>query len=268
MNFQCENCGHSVLETDTVCWHCGWKVTRPKRDITPSAQATKRERDLPPISLSAIAIYSTLTLVVFISILFVLGSLGKQSLNRIEVAEVPSLPGWLSITDQNQNYTISLPPDWEWLEKHNPQQQAKFNEMVLGNPQFQAVIMPYEDPLPELQLIALATIKQRENQNFLLIARDVYPNQPDITEVISLLNQQDLNNSALEMMEMDDSGGDQQGLLQTEFIDQTQSYRCLQKLIQVPQATFLLSGCSASEQFQNQLENFQTILNSFRLSHQ
>lgn len=168
MSERCENCGNSVLATDTVCWHCGRPL--PKKSL-PKPSPTKRLRAFAPSSVRlatdeeaavprtydfrAIAIYSLLTLLILILLVLTMHSLGRRPL-LVAGAELRLGTDWTAVTDNDLNYTLSLPPGWQWLDSTFRQQQTLLDETAAAEPNIAWSLSPLGAGVDDLELLAMA----------------------------------------------------------------------------------------------------------------
>jgi len=128
MSDACPNCGKPVLPTDTTCWHCGYAL--PKRPKAPPPPRPQPGRAGPAeaatatadYDLRALAIYGLLTLAVLVALWLVMGALGQQP---VLVRSAALADGdWVSVTDADLRYTLSLPGGWQWLDVSYRDQEA------------------------------------------------------------------------------------------------------------------------------------------------
>ena len=135
----CENCGKRVLPTDTLCWHCGWKL--PQRtapvDLTlnPTVRETAVAEAAPPtdFNLRAIAISGALTLLLIVALLLVMRALGQRPL-LVSSAGREMGDDWVQLTDSQLRYTMGIPSGWQWLDVPFRDQQAVLADVLARQP--------------------------------------------------------------------------------------------------------------------------------------
>lgn len=132
MSDACPNCGKPVLPTDTVCWHCGHpQPRRPKTRPGGRAQGTstgEQAADAADYDLRALAIYGLLTLAIVLSLALVMRALGRQPI----LVRSAALAGgnWVTLTDVELRYTVTLPSDWQWLDVAYRDQEDLLGEII------------------------------------------------------------------------------------------------------------------------------------------
>lgn len=119
MTVRCENCGQTVQASDARCWHCGAvlagnQAEMPHLDeqgaLTAPAPAAKQD-----ISLTAVALYATLTLISLLFIILLVRSLANRPL-LLPNPHFARPAGWQTISDEAEQFILSLPADWVWQE--------------------------------------------------------------------------------------------------------------------------------------------------------
>lgn len=131
MSAACPNCGKPVLPIDTTCWHCGYALPkRPKappparapRQTPAAGSVSAAESAAADYDLRALAIYGLLTVAVVVALWLVMRALGQQPV----LVRSAALAGgdWVSVTDADLRYTLSLPAGWQWLDVGYRDQEA------------------------------------------------------------------------------------------------------------------------------------------------
>ncbi|MCB8965407.1 MAG: hypothetical protein R3E31_18540 [Chloroflexota bacterium] len=138
MSNNCGNCGQPVLDTDTVCWHCGQALTatavaKPAKPVNIMA-AAEAEETLP---FTAVAVYGTLTAVLIIAMLLVMHSLGQKPLVLVN-PRTQARGEWLPVTAYDQQFTVDLPVEWVWLEADDPQ----FASLIASSDWWETAVYP------------------------------------------------------------------------------------------------------------------------------
>lgn len=168
MSETCPNCGKPVLPTDTVCWHCGFvlpKRTRAKvADPAPAASrdgwdSRSSRRAAPPgetvdYGLRALAVYGLLTLAVILGLWLVMRALGRQPLLVRSAARAGG--EWMTVTDADLRYTLSLPSDWQWLDVAYRNQEELLAQLVASQPYIGQALNPLGAPAGDVEILAVA----------------------------------------------------------------------------------------------------------------
>jgi len=218
--------------------------------------STKRaNRGQPPFSLSTIAIYAGVTLIILLAFFQVTRSLGKQSLT-IE-------PGWLSKMDTGRNFMIHLPPDWRWLDKHNQQEKEAFEKTYASNSQLRAAISLFGDIDSEIELLAIAGIpEQGWTSLFLIIANDVRPHPLSHDAAATRIQQSEANLITMRSDKLSDDLSTNTFVI--ELLHDGTEYRCHQDYIQGTGKTFLVTSCAQSRNYAAFQITMETIMSTFR----
>lgn len=264
MTYQCERCGQTALETDTVCWHCGWRFPKQEpRKPGPKVKVGVDEEQ--PLSLSAAAVYAVLTLVTVVAIMLVTRSLNQKPF-FITNPEISLRPGWTPITDQEQNFTLNIPSQWLWFERQNGEQRATFDAMLAGNDQFHTAVAPLKNIASDTEILLIATedtgAENPAPPGFLVVARSTALKQLSTEEVLGLIRQDAGNLLNVEIAESFTGGNEVDVLLETGSNDNT--LRCHERLIQGQQAGYLVAGCTPRVGFPRYRDELDEIVGSFQ----
>ncbi len=157
MSDACPNCGKPVLPTDTTCWHCGYAL--PKRPKAPPParaphQAPAAEAAAADYDLRALAIYGLLALAVVVALWLVMRALGQQPVLVRSAALADG--GWVSVTDADLRYTLSLPAGWQWLDVGYRDQEALLAEVIERQGYVARALDPLGRAAGDVALLAVA----------------------------------------------------------------------------------------------------------------
>lgn len=262
MTYRCERCGQTALETDTVCWHCGWRFPQQEPKKAPSkVKATTAEDE--PLQLSAIAIYSLLALATLIAIVLVVRSLNQKPF-FLTSPETSLPPGWVPVTDQEQQFTLNLPAEWRSTEQQNGEEENNLPTLV-ANHHLQAAAAPLAgtDANTEVLLIA-ANVGPATNTvppGFLLVARSAVLRQLSAEQTLNLARQNASN--LLEAVVSESFTGQDQVTLLFD-IENDDSFRCQERLVPGQQATYLVAGCTPAAGYPRYRDELKAIVTSFQ----
>lgn len=275
-NRQCQNCGQSVLATDTVCWHCGQTLAdRPQlvlpdtgRKPVATSQATDEEGARPEYNLRALAIYGLVTGAVILALLLVMVSLGRRPL-LVRGAGLTFASDWITVTDSQLQYTLSFPPGWQWLDVPHREQQATLADLISRQGYIDRALSPLSGLVedPEIVAVALnsATFQEAEPLPFVVIGRDPAMASTTPEQVIAWLEGQDLTVTELEV----DTHVPTQPQARYDLLDDRFDYHC-RHLFSADEsaAGYLLAACAPQDQFGIIMRDLEQILNSFQLLQQ
>jgi hypothetical protein len=264
MSSKCENCGRSVLETDTVCWHCGWSLSPEGSAPAQEARTNAASNKTGSISLSAVAVIGGVTIVNIIAALLVMRSLGRQPTVLTDALE----PGWDAVADAPPSYTLNLPPDWDWLEGTSDRTQTDFEEVINDNDYYLAIIEPLGEPVREIDLLGVAKDTRREGgmtSGFLLLARDARASRPPPDQAITRFQTNEPNLNVLDVAVTDASSGEQYVTVVITFFSEEREHHCREMFVPTTRSNFLVVICSLRGQSSAYSSDFQKILSSFRI---
>ena len=263
MTYQCERCGQTALETDTVCWHCGWRFSQqePKKSASKTKAIAAEEE---PLSLSAVAIYAALTLIILLAIMLVTRSLEHKPL-FLANPETSLESGWVPVTDQEQQFTLNIPSQWQWFEKENEEQQSSFN-VLAKNDQFRAAVAPLANIAADTEVLLVAlddtTAESLAPPGFLVVARSVDFRQLSSEQTLNQVRQNAANLLDAEITESFTGQNQVDILLDVDSADSP--LRCRERLIQGSQAGYLVAGCTPRAGYPRYRNEFEAMVASFQ----
>ncbi len=269
MSYQCENCGQTALETDTICWHCGQPLSPPnKKQETPSAdEDAEKERPLPLVSLAA---YGGLTLVIIIALFMVMQALGRQP-QVVQGFGASLKPGWTAVTDQQRTFTLNLPTQWKRLDRFDPEQEAEFIEQIRRNNQYQAALAPYDAMADDRQLLLLAVAEMGEGETavtapppFVIIARSRQLSQQSPEQMMVDLRQGPAGTTLLRSNLTEGVNGRQQTISILTWLYGGQELRCQHLFFKDAPDSYIVVGCAPEASYGSLTNIFHEILVSFQ----
>ncbi len=161
MSETCPNCGKPVLPTDTACWHCGFalsKRAKPRPAPLPARVGPlAREQstgDAADYDLRSLLIYGLLTLALLLSLWLVMRALGRQPV----LVRSATLAGgdWVTVTDTDLRYTLSLPTEWQWLDVAYRDQSELLATIIERQPPIGQALAPLGAPAGDVTVLAVA----------------------------------------------------------------------------------------------------------------
>jgi hypothetical protein len=282
MSERCENCGNPVLATDTICWHCGWKLPkRPRlKTSSPAPPPTARSRQarearesagsdtlaVDRYDLRAIIVYGALTAVILVALLVVMRSLGRQPL-LVAGADLRLGDDWTAVTDNNLRYVLSLPSGWQWLDGAYREQQGLLDELAASVPNIRWSLAPLGEVAGDLELLAVAYQPEPPEVGgpfvFVAIGRSQRLGQIAPQQALELLAERSLPLAATDLIE------NIPGQPQARFalLDNSRQVQC--RTLFMPNddesVGYLVTACAPQESFGRVQRDLDRILDSFQL---
>lgn len=263
---RCENCGQTVLTSDTVCWHCGWALSPP--DSPPkTSKPTARKQPAPDISLPAIAIFGITTLLIALLLFLVMTALGNKP---FVVINPNQNVGWVPVTDQSLHFTYDLPPDWVWAEKNQTNSSGLFEAATSADWGYSAVFtaLPAYTPDSEWRMIAAYPSLNEPAQRFLLVATSTTLHTLSVNDILALRATETGSTQVLETAVTDNLSATPQAHLLLEITTANSTWKCQQEVVNGTAETYLLAACAPQAEYPRHLSELSDILRSFQpLSH-
>ncbi len=263
---RCENCGQTVLTSDTVCWHCGRALSPPDSPPKTNQPAAKKQPTID-ISLSAIAIFGIMTALIILLLFLVIGALGNKP---FVVINPDRNPGWVPVTDQSLRFTYDLPPDWVWAEKNQTNPSALFETATSGDFDYSAVFtaLPAHTPDSEWRMIAVSPTLNEPAQRFLLVATSATLHTLSVNDVLALTAAETTRTEVLETAVTDNLLATPQAHLLLQVTTPNTTWKCQQEVVNGTAETYLLAACATQAEYPRYISELNNILRSFQpLSH-
>lgn len=267
MTESCPNCGKPVLETDTVCWHCGYQLPRRPKPHKPTAGAAGRPRavtDSPDVDFRALAIYGLLTLAVILGLWLVMRSLSRYPI-LVRSAGLDLGGNWVAVTDVNLRYTLSLPTEWQWLDVAFRDQEDVLDQVTGRQPYIERALRPLGEAAGDVAIVGVAvgtqTLEDTEPQPFLVIGQSGRLRELAPQAALDLLADEALPVSEKEINTR------LAGQAQARFnvLDMPNAYQCRHLFVTDNEAGYLVAACSPQASFATLRRDLDDILDSFQL---
>ncbi len=196
---RCPHCDHIIMEDEAVCWNCGQPTGASSPETGSDKEQVKTSRTLP---LSPVAIYTALTALVIVSALLLTTLLGR--LPRLQAAGIQPPEEWQRVTDENETFTLFLPPDWRFVDAGNEEERAILNRLLAENDRLRDALFPWYE-VRDLETLFLAASAPPETDaqpdQLFLVARSATLNQLSYIELISVVERSGVIISAAEIVD-------------------------------------------------------------------
>jgi len=271
----CPNCGKPVLPGDTVCWHCGYALprrpkTRPAeapREAT-SARARARGEVAPGATtdydLRALAIYGALTLAIILSLWLVMRALGRQPI--LVRSAGPDFNGqWMTVTDAELRYTLTLPANWQWFDAAYRGQTALLPDVIARQPYAGRALQPLGEAVGDVEILALAVdtpnLDDPQPAAFAVVGRSARLAALDPQGALDLLGEQTLPVSETDV----DTHLAGQPQARFNVLDLPNAYHCRHLFTSDGATAYLVAACAPQSRYGTQRHELDDILRSFQL---
>jgi hypothetical protein len=274
MRDTCDNCGRAVLPTDTICWHCGQPLpAEPSPSPEDRSQAGEKGANeagagangtaasSPRPSRSLLLAYGSLTLVIFIAMLWVMGALGKYPLLVVN-PDTRGGANWDIVEGDNGHYQVSLPEDWRRWQADD----AGFQDELASDSRYRAALFPLGAIAEDTDYLLLALTNHHsaaEAPGFLAVGRSDRLGRAPLPQVIELVQQSPAISIRRAEIEPGLTGRDQVQL-ELDFARDGNTWRCRQWVIPARETTFLLGTCALPNDFIRYEDHFADLLLSFQ----
>lgn len=272
MSDKCPNCDKPVLSTDIICWHCGYQLPKrpPAKTESTRRPTTRPSRRLPPagdaevaeLDLRALAIYGLMTLAVILTLWLVMRSLSRQPILVRSAAF--ELGDWVSVTDVDLRYTLSLPSDWQWLDAAFRDQSDLLAEIVARQPYVDRALRPLGEAAGDLELLGLAVgtqvLETTDPLPFVVIGRSVQLGALSPADALARLD----DAPAVTERALDTRVA---GQPQARFtmLDLPNAYQCRHLFTTAEGVGYLLAACAPQSRYGTLQHDLADILDSFQL---
>lgn len=247
---KCENCGNQLLAADNVCWHCG--TARTAQPAVAKAKVPEVAVEPLPFSPTAVLAYGSFTLAIFIALVFVMRSLAQQPLIAINTSRDRDR-SWSVVTDSKQQFTVDLPPAWEWAE---PADGDRFTELLAAYAGWETAVSPL-DPA-SIQLIAVAPAEGSTPPRLLVVARNIQLHELSYLQIEQLIEQ---NGFATDEV---DEATSFFGSRQIHMRLEADALYCHQQYTLEPNNSYLFSICTPPNYYLRQIRDMKAIQAGFQ----
>lgn len=280
--FTCENCGKRVLPSDTLCWHCGYKLpqrtaavdltlpSRASKDAAPAATpapaaAASTSAPSAPYDLCALGIYGALTLFLILALLLVMRALGQQPL-LVNSAGLSLGDDWIQLTDSGLRYTLGVPGGWQWLDVPFRDQQSVLADLIERQPYIARALNPLGAVAGDVNIQGVAIGSQAlelpDPAPFAVIATSARLRDLDPQGALDMLASSPL--PAVDRRE--DTSVPLQPRARFSVLDAPANYQCLELFTTDREtAAYLVAACAPQDQFATNQRDLNAILDSFQL---
>lgn len=271
MSDQCANCGKPVLDSDTVCWHCGYKlreVPAPEPVAAPSVPARQIAasggEDVQSYNVRALLIYGVLTLAIIVGLWAVMSALSRQPI-LVRSADRSLGNDWLAVTDSNLIYTISLPAGWQWLDMSIRDQREALSNLIVRQSYVDNALLPLGGPVDDLQIVAVGldapTLDYPDPVAFVVVGRSEALGSLTPEAAIDRLNE--LSGVVVEPVPNNRIPGQPQARF--TLLDEDAGFQCRHLAVQDGTVyTYLVAACSPQSGYGRLQRDFELMLDSFQ----
>lgn len=269
MTEACPNCGKPVLATDTVCWHCNYPLPkRPK--ARPPARPAARPRpgdaaaaETADYDLRALLIYGLLTLAVILALALVMRALSRQPL-LVRSAGL-ARAGWVTMTDNELRYTLSLPAEWQWLDVSFRDRGELLADVTARQPYIERSLQPLGAAAGDVEILAVA-IGTRNLDEAVPIPFVVVGRSPGLSDLQPQAALDRLAGGTLPVTETEiDTRLSGQPQARFNVLDLANAYQCRGLFVNDGAAGYLVSACAPQDDYSVLQRELDDILDSFQL---
>lgn len=271
---RCPNCEKPVLPTDVVCWHCGYQLPRKATAAAAKAPATAEARQTDTRAQAAtpteydwraLAVYGLLTLAIAVALWLVMRSLSRQPI-LVSSAGFDFGGEWVTVTDADLRYTVSIPTDWQWIDMAYGDQSELLAEVAARQIYVNRALRPLGELAGDVETVGLAvgtrSLEEVEPQPFVIIGQSA--------RLSGVAPQAALDSLADVSLEIGDKLIDTHlaGQAQARFTttDPANSYQCRHLFVSGPDTPgYLAAACAPRQQFVAWQRDLNDILDSFQL---
>ena len=276
MTEMCPNCGKPVLPTDTACWHCGYalpKRAKAKAELSPMPprvgpltreRATGDADGAADYNLRALLVYGLLTLALILALWLVMSALGRQ---RVLVRSAALAGGdWVTVTDADLRYTLSLPTDWQWLDVAYRDQSELLAEIIERQPAVGRALAPLGDPAGDVEILAVALgtqdLSAAEPIPFAVIGRSAQLRELEPQAALDMLAGQGLSVTEATI----DSRLAGQTQARFKVFDPSTAYQCRHLFVADPSSYgYLVAACAPQAGYGTLQQQLDDLLDTFQL---
>ena len=276
MTEMCPNCGKPVLPTDTACWHCGYalpKRAKAKAELSPMPprvgpltreRATGDADGAADYNLRALLVYGLLTLALILALWLVMSALGRQ---RVLVRSAALAGGdWVTVTDADLRYTLSLPTDWQWLDVAYRDQSELLAEIIERQPAVGRALAPLGDPAGDVEILAVALgtqdLSAAEPIPFAVIGRSAQLRELEPQAALDMLAGQGLSVTEATI----DSRLAGQTQARFKVFDPSTTYQCRHLFVADPSSYgYLVAACAPQAGYGTLQQQLDDLLDTFQL---
>jgi hypothetical protein len=249
---KCENCGQSVMVTDSQCWHCG-RVLNPDSEL---AAPQQEAASLPDVN--AVVRFAGLTALSLLLLIFATRAIGQAPLLRVSGSSTPPI-GWQPVTDSQLQFTLNLPATWQAIELTTAP-----NATILTNtPPVPVLVDNFAALVADSELLFLGiegdTAVFQTDPIFVLVAKSNRLTRLSAEQLV-VYAQQTLP-ATVQLIDADTAKRQLRFDLRYANVD----WRCKEQFIPAKSTIYLVTTCASAARFSGYAADFETILRSFQL---
>ena len=271
---RCPNCDKPILSTDVVCWHCGYQL--PKK-ATPAPPKVRAGRELPGTNTReqaamaadydwrALLIYGLLTVAIIIALWLVMRSLSRQPV-LVSSAGFDFGGEWVTVTDADLRYTLSIPTDWQWIDLALRDQSELMSRVMARQTYVNRAWRPVGDLAGDAAIVGLAvgsrSLEETDPQPFLLIGQSERLGGANPEAVLDALDDASFQISEISI----DTRLAGQPQSRFTAMDQPNAYQCRYLFVTgEDKPGYLVAACAPQNRYGTLQRDLDDILDSFQL---
>lgn len=260
MTRTCDNCRRPVLDTDTACWHCGWKLSplaaTPERTAVDDIQGGQ-DSALEPTPLPLIIFYGSITILIVIALYWLMISLSQN----------PTISGtgsfsteWVALSDPNKQYRINVPAAWQWTFQDENLADLEIANLVLNEGWSTSAIAPLGTLVPDNK-----TLLSAGNDSVLLIVSSSERlNRLSPQQAIASMRQENFDGIIVEdARQVQNEPGEFEAVFTVEH--ELPALHCRQLFTPDEKTTYLVAACALKNDAAQYSDDFDIALDSFQL---
>ncbi|UCC52302.1 MAG: hypothetical protein JSV68_24905 [Anaerolineaceae bacterium] len=259
----CDNCSRPVFDTDTVCWHCGWKLSSPEESAaeTIPAAETLIEETVPaepkPIEWPLALFYGVLTTIVLLALLLLMRSLGRSPTIAFKSDAIPG--EWVSLNDPQKLFSVDVPADWSWYFQKGQQTQPSLKHLIEDDARIPTAVAPLGDIVSDLEYLLFS----KNESDFLVVARSERLNRLTAQQAVVSLQEEPFENTIVnEARLIRNTAGEDTAVFALEHMEPP--LFCVQSLTPNTTETYLVAACTSPENHALHSHELNVVLNSFQ----
>jgi len=265
MKRTCENCSRPLLDTDTVCWHCGQKQPLPAQPESPPDQIGKDlaieedpDPEPDPVPPALIFYYGGLTAVIIVAVMLTVRSLGQRPIVTLNLDSPQG--DWVTLTSPGKSFTIDIPANWDWQFQEGKRTNSSSEDLLEHDSGVVAAVTPLGNFVTDFEYLFAA----EGDSNMLVVARSERLNRLSPQQAVTSLQEESFDNITVkEARLVQATEGEEKAFFKLEHLDIP--LQCDQYFVPGSEETYVVSACSLAESNNQQQEEFNKALSSFNV---
>ncbi len=253
---RCENCGKLVLNTDIICWHCGWQIApspagNSESVETAAVQESDEEEILAMFPRPAILAYAGIAAVSIFLLLLTMNALGKAPIIALNANTRGS--GWQPVSDAAQAVGLELPAEWTWELVNMPLADDE------SDIKWETAVAPLGPLAPDTEILLVGA----NDPAFLVVANSPRLGQISPQQAVTALQTEAFDNLTVEETRLVNNVA---GQLQADFLIKHPDgdIQCRQRYFTASGEGFLAAVCTPANAAGRFNKQFNDILLSFQ----